>query len=83
VRNLGPADFRHPLLDLYEGVDPADRPRSYELLRIRVIAEELISQQVQRVVREVFRSSPGHVAVVVHREPDVWEEDEDRHRSTG
>jgi len=85
ARNVDPAGFRHPLLP--EGVDPADLPRSYELLRVRWITEELINQQAQRVVREVFQSSPSEVAVVVHRESDVWEdeweEDEGWQCSTG
>ncbi len=70
-----------------ETADPVDGLRIPELLRMRMVTEELISQRVQRVVREVFRSSPGDLAVVFHREPDVWEDDwdqdEDEQWSTG
>lgn len=48
-----------------------------------MITEALISRQTERVVRGVFRSSPGEVAVVVHREPDIWEGDQDWQWSTG
>lgn len=75
MRDVGPVGLRHLLRCLYEAVDAADRPRSYELLHIRMVTEESIDRQVQQVVREVFRSSPGDVAVVVHCEPNAWEQE--------
>lgn len=79
------ADPRH--VPSPETAGPVDGLRIPELLRMRMVREELISQQVQRVVREVFRSSPDDLAVVFPLEPDgsqdAWDDDEDEHWATG
>ena len=62
-------------------------PQPHQLLRTRMLTEELITKQAQAVVQEVLRSSPRDVVVVLHREPDLWddgwEDDEDEQSSTG
>lgn len=83
ARGVDPAGFRHPLRAIDEGLDPSGHPCSYERRTVRMITEEVIIQQAQQVVQDVFRSSPDEVAVVVHDEPVVWEDDEDWQSSTG
>jgi hypothetical protein len=74
VRTASSADFPHPLLSLYEQLDPAARPPSYARLRVKVVREELLRRMAQRVLQDVFRSVPGGLAVVGYREPDFWTE---------
>jgi hypothetical protein len=89
VRTADPDDFPHPLLSSYERMEPARRPRSYDLLRAKVVADGLIDLQVRRVVQEVFRSAAADLAVVAYRESALWgeeddeDEDEDWQRPTG
>lgn len=87
VRSADPADFPHPLLSFYERVPAADRPRSYELLRTKVVEDGLVGRQVRSVVLEVFRSAPGDVAVVAYRDSALWDDEDDEdevwRRSTG
>lgn len=76
VRTTNGADFSHPLLALYEQLDPAARPASYAPLRTRVVREGLISHVTQRVLQDVFGSAPADLAVVVYRELDLRGEED-------
>lgn len=68
-------------LDAYEtDIDKAGPfllPTTRATLRHRLIRNQLVTQQAQRVVQEVFRSLPADIAVSVYREPDPWDEDWD------
>lgn len=77
VRAADPAEFPHPLEELYRHRHPEDRPRSYHLLRARLIENGLVARQVRHVVEEVFRSAPADVAVVAYRPSGLWDEEDD------
>ena len=77
VRTANPADFPHPLLALYEQLDPDDRPPTYAVLRVRVVTEGLISEVARQVLQDVFGSAPADIVVVTYLELDRWDEEDD------
>lgn len=85
VRAADPAEFPHPLEKLYGRLPPEQRPRTYNLLRAKLMEDGLVARQVRNVVQEVFRSGPTDVAVVAYRPSELWDEedDEDWQWSTG
>lgn len=77
VRKADLATFAHPAEAMFNSWDPAARPAKIQQLRTRLARAQLLTQQTQQVVRDVFRSSPGDLAVVIYQEPDWWGEDYD------
>lgn len=70
-------DFSAPFERVFDAWDPAARPAKIELTRTRLARAHLLTEQTQRVVREVFRSRPQDLSISVPREKEWWEEEDD------
>jgi hypothetical protein len=72
------AAFATPMERMFDDWPPDARPAKVAQLRRRFGRQELLREQVQRVVHDVFRSDPTDVAIAIYREPDPWaDEDEE------
>lgn len=65
--------FATPLECMFDAWPPDRRPAKVAQLRTRMAREELLRQQVQRVVQDVFRSDPADVEMVISREREPWD----------
>ncbi len=69
--------FATPLESMFRAAAP-DRAAAYvQRPRACRATEHLILEQTQRVLRDAFRCEPGDVAVLLAREEDEWEEEDD------
>lgn len=65
--------FATPLERMFDGWSPERRLAKIARLRTRIAREELLRQQVQRVVQDVFRSDPADVEMVIYRDRESWD----------
>lgn len=77
LESIDLAAFATPMESAFAAARPERAAVYVQQLRTVLATEHLIREQTQRVLRDAFRCEPGEVAVLLAREEDEWEEDQD------
>lgn len=77
LRQMDLSVFAGPLERIFDTFDPAFRQRKIDQMRTRLATAHLMTERTQQVLRDVFRSQLSDVAVLLVREDDSWDDDEE------
>ena len=87
LQGIALEEFSTSFERVFDFWSPEARTAKIEQHRTRLARAHLMTQQIQRVVKEVFRSRPEDLSVTLVREDEGWDEewgvDEDLQRPTG